>query len=134
MENTFIYKLKHYFNQVKDFFNGLNFQVKLIFSLILSISVFITLCAFVIIQDIQSNIDNQVLKLNHNLKATQTLAQLGAQALILDYKDNKTRKLKLEELIDSTNKNANSSFFDPTTVNPVSAKPIQTQPKKFELN
>ena len=111
MEDGLINKFKYYIDHIKQFFNGLNFQVKLILSLILSISVFITLCAFLIIQDIQSNIDNQVLKLNHNLKTTQTLAQLGAQILIPDYKNNKTRNLKLEDLINSTNKSNSEIYF-----------------------
>ena len=82
MDNSLIDSIKRPVAYMNNFFNSLNFQVKLIFSLILSISIFITLCAFVIIQDIQSNIDNQVSKLNHNLRATQTLAQLEAQVLI----------------------------------------------------
>ncbi len=111
MENDLINKLKDSMNYVKQFFNSLNFQVKLIFSLILSISIFITLCAFILIQDIQSNIDNQVLKLNHNLKVTQTLAQIGAQALIVDYRTINLRKMRLEELISSASKKDSEIYF-----------------------
>ena len=111
MGNPLIDSIKRSFAYAKHFFNSLNFQVKLIFSLILSISIFITLCAFVIIQDIQSNIDNQVLKLNHNLIVTQTLAQLGAQTLIFDYKTNDIRKSKLEGLINSTTKKDSEIYF-----------------------
>jgi len=111
MENDLINKLKDSISYVKQFFNSLNFQVKLIFSLILSISIFITLCAFILIQDIQSNIDNQVLKLNHNLKVTQTLAQIGAQALIVDYRTINLRKMRLEELISSASKKDSEIYF-----------------------
>ncbi len=104
-------RLKHFFGQIKHFFESLNFQAKLILSLILSISVFITLCAFLIIHDIQSNIDNQVLRLNHNLKMTQVLAQTGAQALILDYRSIQLRRNKLEELINKVLKDDPEVYF-----------------------
>ncbi len=111
MGNFLIDSIKRYFGYVKHFFYSLSFQVKLIFSLILSISIFITLCTFLIVQDIQSNIDNQVLKLNHNLKVTQTLAQLGAQILLPDYKNNNIRNSRLEELINSTSKKDPEMYF-----------------------
>src|SRR3989338_613287 len=85
---------------LRNFINSLSFQAKLIVSLIFSISVFITLCAFLIIHNIQSNIDHQIFMLNHNLKATQILAQLGSQALILDYKSTTARRNKLKNIID----------------------------------
>lgn len=111
MRNAIINKIISFVERIKHFFYGLNFQIKLIFSLILSISIFITLCAFLIIQDIQSNIDNQILKLNHNLKITQNLAQAGAQVLLYDYKNNNARKLRLEKLIEDTNKNESEMYF-----------------------
>ena len=111
MGNIVIDRIKHYFGSVKYFFYSLSFQVKLIFSLIFSISIFITLCAFVIIHNIQSNIDNQVLKLNHNLKITQTLAQFSAQTLIFDYKTNNIRKARLEELINTVSKKDSEIYF-----------------------
>ncbi len=85
---------------IRNFVNSLSFQAKLIISLIFSISVFITLCAFLIIHNIQSNIDHQIFMLNHNLKSTQILAQLGSQALILDYPSTTIRKNKLKNIID----------------------------------
>lgn len=85
--------------RIQGFMNSLSFQAKLIISIIFSISIFITLSAFLIVQNIQSNIDHQVLMLNHNLRTTQILAQLGSQALILNYKTTSIRKKKLDELI-----------------------------------
>ena len=84
--------------QVKFFFKRLSFQAKLIILTIFTISTFVTISAFLIIQSIQSNIDHQVLLLNNNLKATQILAQLGAQVLVLDYKNQYIRRNKLAEL------------------------------------
>lgn len=104
-------RLKQPIEQIKHFFESLNFQAKLIISLILSISVFITLCAFLIINDIQSNIDNQVLKLNQNLNITQTLAQRGAQALIFNYRTIQNRRLRLEGEINNLTKDKPEVYF-----------------------
>lgn len=90
---------------------GLSFQAKLIISLIFSISIFVTLCAFLIIQNIQSNIDRQVHMLNQNLRTTQMLAQLGAQALILDYKNQTTRRTALTKLINDFSKQHSEISF-----------------------
>ena len=95
---------EHCNEYLRNFINSLSFQAKLIISLIFSISVFITLCAFLIIHNIQSNIDRQIFMLNHNLKTTQILAQFGAQALVLNYENSYSRKVKLKELIDSFTK------------------------------
>lgn len=91
--------IKHGLRQIQHFINSMSFQAKLIISIIFSISVFITLCAFLIIQNIQSNIDRQVLTLNYNLKTTQMLAQLTSQALILNYSSRDALKNKLSEAI-----------------------------------
>lgn len=80
---------------ISRFIDSLSFQAKLIISIIFSISVFITLCAFLIIQNIQSNIDHQVLMLNQNLKNVQMFAQIGAQKLILNYKSRDSLKKAL---------------------------------------
>lgn len=87
--------------QLFSFFNGLSFQAKLIISIIFSISIFITLCAFLIIQNIQSNINRQIFTLNHNLKTTQMLAHESAKLLILNYNSKNDRKAKLTELINN---------------------------------
>ena len=104
-------KIKHYTNYLIQAFHNLSFQVKLIFSLILSISVFITISAFVIIKDIQSNIDNQVLKLNYNLKTVQVLSNSASQLLILDFRDINTRSKKLNDLISSSIEKHDISFI-----------------------
>jgi len=96
--------LKKPFGRLKDLFNNLSFQAKLILSIVFGISVFITLCAFLIIQNIQSNIDNQVLKLNHNLRTAQTLSQVGGQALILNFKTNDAREKRLNGIINEFTK------------------------------
>ena len=97
--------------KIKDLYTNLSFQSKLIFALIFSISVFVTLSAFISIQNIQSNIDNQVLKLNYNLKSTQILASQISQLLILNYKTSAARNNKLNELIENTiNKNKDMHF------------------------
>ncbi len=84
---------------IKSFIDGLSVQVKLIISIVFGVSVFITLSAFVIIHNIQSNIDNQVLMLNNNLKSTQILSNIASQALIKNYGGVANRKTRLEELI-----------------------------------
>ena len=91
--------IKYCFKSIQSFINSLSFQVKLIILTILSISIFITLSAFFIIQNIQSNIDQQVFKLNHNLKTTQILSRISSYALIKDYINIELRKTKLEELL-----------------------------------
>ena len=91
--------LNHGIRQIQNFINGLSFQAKLIVSIIFSISIFITLCAFLIIQNIQSNIDRQVLMLNYNMKTTQMFAQLTSQALVLNYKSRESMKNKLLDTI-----------------------------------
>lgn len=96
--------IKAYINKAflyfKDIFKSLSFQAKLIVSIVFGISIFITLCAFLIIQNIQSNIDNQVLRLNHNLRSAQTLSSLGGQLLVLDYPNSKIRTKAIEKLIE----------------------------------
>lgn len=87
-----------FLEHIKSSFRRLSFQARLVILTILGMSVFITMCAFLIIQDIQSNIDNQVLQLNNNLKTTQILANQSAQILLWNYKNYNTRKLKLIEL------------------------------------
>ena len=83
---------------IEHYFNNLSFQAKLIISLVFGISIFVTLSAFLIINNIQSNIDRQVFLLNNNLKASQVLALRSAEALILNYKSIYSRKEKLKEL------------------------------------
>ncbi len=87
------------YEPIKNFINGLSIQAKLIVSIVFGISIFITLSAFLIIHNIQSNIDNQVLMLNNNLKSTQMLSHLASQALLKNYRDINSRKLELEKLI-----------------------------------
>jgi two-component system sensor histidine kinase NblS len=96
--------LKKPFGRLKDLFNNLSFQAKLILSIVFGISIFITLCAFLIIQNIQSNIDNQVLKLNYNLRTAQTLSQVGGQALILNFKTREAREKRLNGIINELTK------------------------------
>lgn len=91
--------IKYCFKSIQSFINSISFQVKLIILTILSISIFITLSAFFIIQNIQSNIDQQVFKLNQNLKTTQILSQISSYALIKDYLSIELRKAKLKELL-----------------------------------
>ena len=102
MKHTLKGLIKQSIEYCKHFFKRLSSQAKLIVLTIFSMSMFITICAFLIIQDIQSNIDRQVLMLNNNLKTTQILAQQSAQILLLDYKSNFIRKAKLTELINKT--------------------------------
>ena len=87
------------YETIKNFIVGLSIQAKLIISIVFGISVFVTLSAFLIIHNIQSNIDNQVLMLNNNLKSTQMLSHLASQALLKNYRDINSRKLGLEKLI-----------------------------------
>ncbi|OGI19492.1 MAG: hypothetical protein A3B68_04170 [Candidatus Melainabacteria bacterium RIFCSPHIGHO2_02_FULL_34_12] len=101
MKDKFEQLFKKVSSSIQDFLNNLSFQVRLIITIIFSISVFITLCAFLIIQNIQSNIDRQVLTLNHNLKTTQILAQISAQALLMGYKNVSVRKGRLSELVNN---------------------------------
>ncbi|MBI2995292.1 MAG: HAMP domain-containing protein [Candidatus Melainabacteria bacterium] len=84
---------------IQIFFSSLSSQARLITSLVFGISVFITLSAFLIISNIQSNIDRQVLQLNYNLKAAQVLSQISGQALIMNYKTAWHRKERLNALI-----------------------------------
>ena len=104
MNNFFKSITKSSLKYFQDFINRLSFPVKLIITTILCISIFITLSAFLIIQNIQSNIDHQIEILNYNLKATQTIAQVSAQALLLNYKNNNVRNKKLNELINNAKK------------------------------
>src|SRR3989338_9463629 len=104
MNNFFKSITKSSLKYFQDFINRLSFPVKLIITTILCISIFITLSAFLIIQNIQSNIDHQIEILNYNLKATQTIAQVSAQALLLNYKNNNVRNKKLNELINNFSK------------------------------
>lgn len=91
-------------DNIQGFIDNLSFQAKLIISIIFSISIFITLSAFFIIQNIQSNIDRQVFKLNNNLKTTQILANLASQTLISEYKSKIEREEKLSEIINKFSK------------------------------
>lgn len=100
VRNPFNYCIR----QIQHFINNLSFQAKLIISIIFSISIFITLCAFLIIQNIQSNIDKQVSMLNYNMKTTQMFAQLTSQALILNYKSRESIKNKLLNVIEEFSK------------------------------
>ena len=90
-------------SSIEHLTNSLSYQAKIIISIIFCISIFITMSAFLIINNIQSNLDKQVFMLNYNLKATQLLAQLGAQALIYDY-SRETRKKKLSEIVKEVTK------------------------------
>lgn len=96
-----ILNIKFLREYIRNFFSNLSFQAKLIISMVFGISIFITVCAFLIIEDIQDNIDREVLSLNHNLKTVQILTQLAGQALVLDYKSNQARKQKLTDLTNS---------------------------------
>lgn len=106
------YFIKASYLYLKDLFNTLNFQAKLIVSIILGISLLVTLCSFLIVNNIQSNIDNQVHKLNYNLKTSQSLANLGGQVLVKDYIDSDHRKAKLLELSNEfINQNPDISYI-----------------------
>ena len=98
-------------NKIKNLYTNLSFQSKLIFALIFSISVFVTLSAFISIQNIQSNIDNQVLKLNYNLKSTQILANQASQLLILNYRTSLIRNNRLNQLIEDTLSKNKGMYF-----------------------
>jgi len=113
LRNTIKYGLR----QIQQFINSMSFQAKLIISIIFSISVFITLCAFLIIQNIQSNIDRQVLTLNYNLKTTQMLAQLTSQALILNYSSRDALKNKLSEVIKTFSNQHSEVYYTVVTDN-----------------
>lgn len=84
---------------IKNNFSILSFQAKLIISIIFGISILVTICAFLIVNNIQSNIDGQVSRLNHNLKTTQMLANQSSQILVKRYKLNTSRNTRLKELI-----------------------------------
>lgn len=86
---------------IKSIFNALSVQTRIIISIVFGISILVTLCALLIVSDIQANIDNQVLRLNQNLKTTQMLAQLGAETLIKHFKDNNERTAVLESLVNN---------------------------------
>ncbi len=111
METNNSAHIRKLYSYLRETFNSLSFQVKLIVSIVFGISIFITICAFIIIQNIQSNIDNQVLRLNHNLKTSQTISYLGGQVLVQGFSSSESRTRKLEELIrDFMKKNPDVSF------------------------
>lgn len=98
-------KVKKYFKQsivyLKHFINNLSFQAKLIICIIFTISVYITVCAFLIIQNIQSSIDRQIITLNNNLQATKLLSQFSEHIIDKHYNSPYTCRKKLNELTTS---------------------------------
>lgn len=96
--------LKQCMGYITHVFESLSFQAKLIIATIFGMSIFITLSAFLIIQNIQSNIDRQVFMLNNNLKTTQSLALLSGQNLLIDYKNNNIRRSRLTNFINDFSK------------------------------
>jgi len=83
---------------LRGILDSLSIQTKIILSIVFGISIFVSLCAFLIVNDIQVNIDRQVIRLNQNLKTTQMLAAIGSQALVQGYKSNDVRQSHLAEI------------------------------------
>lgn len=66
---------------VRTLFSSFGYHAKLILSIVFTVSIFVTFCSFLIISNIQSNIDAQIKELNHDLKIAQLLSASSSEII-----------------------------------------------------